>query len=75
MMHNASHGIILNMKSIRTTVSLSQNQLQALQQMAASSGVSVSWMIRQAVAGFLSDHKEEFNPIKHKADKSERGIE
>jgi len=63
------------MKSVRTTVSLSQNQILALQQLAEKSGVSVSWLIRQAVAGFLSDHKEEFNPIKHKADKSERGIE
>lgn len=72
MHHNTS---LSNMKSVRTTVSLSQNQIFALQQLAEKSGVSVSWLIRQAVAGFLSDHKEEFNPIKHKADKSERGIE
>lgn len=72
MHHNTS---LSNMKSVRTTASLSQNQILALQQLAEKSGVSVSWLIRQAVAGFLSDHKEEFNPIKHKADKSERGIE
>ncbi|HFK4113879.1 CopG family transcriptional regulator [uncultured Kosakonia sp.] len=74
-MQHASHYIIPNMKSFRTTVSLSKNQLQALQQMAESSGVSVSWLIRQAVASFLTEHKEEFHPLKNKADKSERGIE
>ncbi|MGQ7805935.1 ribbon-helix-helix domain-containing protein [Hafnia alvei] len=74
-MHIASQYITSNMKSVRTTVSLSQNQIFALQEMAEKNGVSVSWLIRQAVAGFLSDHKEEFHPIKNKADKSERGIE
>ena len=52
------------MKSVRTTVSLSQEQYQSLLQLAESSGLSMSWVIRQAVSEFLTKHDgRAFNPI------------
>ncbi len=53
------------MKSIRTTVSLTAEQLQSLQEMADMNGLSVSWLIRQAVSDFLSQHADKkFEPLR-----------
>jgi predicted transcriptional regulator len=52
------------MKSIRTSVSLPQEQHQLLQQIAQSSNLSLSWVIRQAVTEFLVQHDEKnFEPL------------
>lgn len=52
------------MKSIRTTVSLAHAQHKLLQEIAESNGLSVSWVIRQAVTKFLEQHTtQEFSPI------------
>ncbi|MBO1518103.1 ribbon-helix-helix domain-containing protein [Oceanisphaera pacifica] len=52
------------MKSVRTTVSLSQEQYQSLQHLAESCGLSMSWVIRQAVSEFLTKHDARaFNPV------------
>ena len=41
------------MKSVRTTVSLPQNQYEQLQALADANGLSIAWVIRQAVGDFL----------------------
>jgi predicted transcriptional regulator len=46
------------MKSIRTSVSLPKEQHQFLQKLAESSNLSLSWVIRQAVAEFLKQHND-----------------
>ncbi|GAB3529170.1 ribbon-helix-helix domain-containing protein [Photobacterium alginatilyticum] len=50
------------MKSVRTTVSLPQEQHQALQQIAEKNGLSISWVIRQAVGEFLANNHD-FQPL------------
>ncbi|KAB0463728.1 MULTISPECIES: ribbon-helix-helix domain-containing protein [Vibrio] len=50
------------MKSVRTTVSLPQEQHQALQQIAEKNGLSISWVIRQAVGEFLTNNND-FQPL------------
>lgn len=50
------------MKSVRTTVSLPSDQYQELQQIAESNGLSISWVIRQAVGDFLTKHSD-FKPL------------
>jgi len=42
------------MKTVRTTVSLPKEQYQQLQQPADQHGLSIAWLIRQAVNDFLS---------------------
>lgn len=58
------------MKSVRTTVSMSQTHHQDLQELARINGVSISWIIRHAISGFLVQHKDkEFNPLVNSEDK------
>ncbi|GAB7196258.1 MULTISPECIES: ribbon-helix-helix domain-containing protein [Dickeya] len=53
------------MKSTRTTVSLTAEQLQLLQEIADINGLSVSWLIRQAVSNFLAQHfDKKFEPLR-----------
>ena len=60
------------MKSIRTTVSLTAEQLQSLQEMADMNGLSVSWLIRQAVSDFLVQYANEtFEPLRSNRKESE----
>lgn len=53
------------MKAIRTTVSLPPEQLQRLQQMADQHGLSLAWVVRQAVSEFLerTERRGEFHPL------------
>jgi Arc/MetJ-type ribon-helix-helix transcriptional regulator len=52
------------MKSIRTSVSLPSKQHQLLQELAESSNLSLSWVIRQAVTEFLKQHSDkDFEPL------------
>jgi predicted transcriptional regulator len=53
------------MKSIRTTVSLPPEQLNRLQQMANEHGLSLAWLVRQAVGEFLerAEKQGEFHPL------------
>ncbi|TKB51818.1 ribbon-helix-helix domain-containing protein [Ferrimonas aestuarii] len=53
------------MKSVRTTVSLPSEQHQALQRLADENGLSISWMVRQAVGEFLANNHD-FKPITKK---------
>ncbi|TVU68564.1 CopG family transcriptional regulator [Pseudoalteromonas distincta] len=46
------------MKSIRATVSLPQEQHQALQQIAEKNGLSISWVARQAIGDFLANNHD-----------------
>lgn len=53
------------MKSVRTTVSLSPEQLKQLQALADEHGLSLAWVIRQAVSEFLErvDKRAAFDPL------------
>jgi predicted transcriptional regulator len=53
------------MKTIRTTVSLSPEQLNRLQRMADEHGLSLAWLVRQAVSEFLerAEKQGEFHPL------------
>ena len=51
-----------SMKSVRTSVSLPHEQHQTLQKLAEENGLSVSWVIRQAIGEFLSKHQK-FKPL------------
>ena len=50
------------MKAVRTTVSLPTEQYQQLQLLADQYGLSIAWLIRQAVNDFLSRSKS-FEPM------------
>ncbi|MBN1008287.1 CopG family ribbon-helix-helix protein [Amphritea pacifica] len=53
------------MKTVRTTVSLPSDQQEKLQALAEANGLSVAWMVRQAVGEFLDRvaAEESFNPL------------
>ncbi|MDR1462511.1 MAG: ribbon-helix-helix domain-containing protein [Azoarcus sp.] len=53
------------MKAIRTTVSLPPEQLNRLQCMTDTHGLSVAWLVRQAVSEFLerTGKQKEFHPL------------
>lgn len=53
------------MKSARTTISLPPEQLEQLQALADRHGLSLAWMIRQAINEFLArvDQPADFNPL------------
>lgn len=53
------------MRAIRTTVALPPEQLQRLQQMADQHGLSLAWIVRQAVSEFLerTEKRGEFHPL------------
>lgn len=53
------------MKAVRTTVSLSPEQLKQLQSLADQHGLSLAWVIRQAVSEFLDrvDKRASFDPL------------
>lgn len=62
------------MKSVRTTVSLSTEQHEKLQALAEANGLSVAWVVRQAVGEFLDkvDTQESFNPLKQQQQGGQR---
>jgi len=62
------------MKTVRTTVSLSNDQLQQLQLLAERHDLSLAWLIRQAVSEFLErrDEKGNFHPLERTVAKEER---
>jgi len=49
------------MKSVRTTVSLSEEQHKQLQALADAHSLSIAWVIRQAVGEFLDKVAKEQN--------------
>lgn len=53
------------MKAIRTTISLLPEQLSRLQRMADAHGLSLAWLVRQAVSEFLerTEKQKEFHPL------------
>ncbi|WP_158616796.1 CopG family ribbon-helix-helix protein [Acidovorax sp. FJL06] len=53
------------MKAIRTTISLPPEQLQRLQEMADQYGLSLAWIVRQAVNEFLdrTEKRGQFHPL------------
>ena len=53
------------MKAIRTTISLPPEQLQRLHEIAYQHGLSLAWLVRQAVSEFLERREKvgEFNPL------------
>jgi predicted transcriptional regulator len=50
------------MKAVRTTASLPTEQYQQLQLLADQHGLSIAWLIRQAVNDFLS-RRGSFEPM------------
>lgn len=54
-----------NVKTVRTTVSLPLEQLERLQQMADEHGLSLAWIVRQAVSEFLerTEKGAPFHPL------------
>jgi len=62
------------MKTVRTTVSLSTDQLQQLQLLADEHDLSLAWLIRQAVSEYLDRVNEQgtFQLLKRPAMKEER---
>ncbi|TYL42953.1 ribbon-helix-helix domain-containing protein [Dickeya sp. ws52] len=66
MIHTCDASVqIPAMKSTRTTVSLTVEQLQSLQEMADMNGLSISWLIRQAVSDFLAQYSDKkFEPLR-----------
>lgn len=60
------------MKAVRTTISLPPEQLQRLQEMADQHGLSLAWIVRQAVNEFLerTEKRGEYHPLtSHDKDK------
>jgi predicted transcriptional regulator len=53
------------MKAIRTTISFPPEQLQRLQEMADQHGLSLAWIVRQAVNEFLerTEKRGDFHPL------------
>ncbi|WP_350447384.1 CopG family transcriptional regulator [Pseudomonas solani] len=53
------------MKSARTTISLPPEQLEQLQVLADRHGLSLAWVIRQAINEFLArvEQPADFNPL------------
>ena len=53
------------MKAIRTTISLLPEQLSRLQRMADAHGLSLAWLVRQAVSEFLerTENEGKFHPL------------
>lgn len=53
------------MKTVRTTVTLPAEQHERLQRLADSKGLSLAWVVREAVGQFLGKHGEdaEFDPL------------
>ena len=53
------------MKAVRTTVSLPHEQLARLQRMADEHGLSLAWLVRQAVSEFLerAEKQGKFHPL------------
>jgi predicted transcriptional regulator len=51
--------------TVRTTVSIPDDQHKKLQVIAEANGLSLSWVIRQAVSNFLSDldKQGDFDPL------------
>lgn len=49
------------MKAVRTTVSLPSEQYEKLQALAEANGLSVAWVVRQAVGEFLGKVEAEKN--------------
>ena len=56
------------MKSVRTTVSLSQDQYKQLQALADANSLSVAWVVRQAVGEFLDKvaKEQQYSPLASK---------
>lgn len=54
-----------DMKSSRTTISLTPEQLEQLQALADQHGLSLAWVIRQAISEFLArlEQPADFNPL------------
>ncbi len=63
------------MKAVRTTVSLPSDQHEKLQTLAEANGLSIAWIVRQAVSEFLEkvESEERFNPI-NVANNDKKGI-
>lgn len=61
------------MKTVRTTVSISSEQLQKLQSLADKHDLSLAWLIRQAVSEYLDrmNNQVTFQPLKRMAMKDE----
>lgn len=53
------------MKTVRTTVSLPAEQHEKLQALADANGLSVAWVVRQAVGEFLDrlEAEESYSPL------------
>ncbi len=53
------------MKSVRTTVSFPQDQYQQLQALAEGNGLSVAWVVRQAIGEFLDKvgKDQQYDPL------------
>lgn len=53
------------MKTVRTTVSLPSHQYEKLQALAEANGLSVAWVVRQAIGEFLDkvDSDKGYNPL------------
>ena len=58
------------MKSVRTTISLPPDQLEQLQALADRHGLSLAWVIRQAINEFLArvEQKASFDPLHSRKD-------
>lgn len=63
------------MKKVRTTISLPAGQHDKLQALAEANGLSVAWVVRQAVGDFLDrvETEKAFNPLAAQLSKYEEG--
>lgn len=57
------------MKAVRTTVSLPSEQYEKLQVLAETNGLSVAWVVRQAVGEFLGriEAEKNYSPLENAA--------
>ena len=63
------------MKTVRTTISLPAGQHEKLQALAEANGLSVAWVVRQAVGDFLErvETEKAFSPLAAQSTKREEG--
>lgn len=50
-------------KTVRTTFSLPEDQYKVMQEIAEKNGLSIAWLMRQAISDFL-EKSDRFSPLR-----------
>jgi predicted DNA-binding ribbon-helix-helix protein len=58
-------------KTVRTTFSLPEQQYKVIQAMAEKHGLSVAWLMRQAISEFLEE-SDQFTPLSSEQNRDKR---